>query len=307
MRTLQTMFLLGSLLVAGCASEAPESLTQPEAIAEPEALTEPEFFAEPDSLTKLDMNTWSVVGVDPRTGDVGVAVTSCVGRRGDAVAALVPGKGAAASQAGLDIRNRNLVFESIKEGLTAEEVIAKVTDPSWDTQLNSRQYGVVTMHDGFVRTAGFTAPVRQGQVTNEDGTSRYAGVMADASRGVSAQGNTLVSSEVVQWPLDAFRWEDPVGFNSLSDRLMRAIEAGSIAGGDVRCNQGNVRQTTAWAAIMVARGGDEPYATENVGETDAGTDKAPWLALSVIVERPGDNPLLEMRRQYDAWRRTIPK
>ena len=83
---------------------------------------------------------------------------------------------------------------------------------------------------------------------------------------------------------------------------MRAFEAGSIAGGDVRCNQGSVRQTTYMAAILVARGGDPPYATENIGMTDAGTDKAPWLNLAVRAERGADNPLLDLRRQYDRWR-----
>jgi len=88
---------------------------------------------------------------------------------------------------------------------------------------------------------------------------------------------------------------------------MRAIEAGSIAGGDVRCNQGNVRQTTSMGAILVARGGDEPYAAESIGMTDAGTDNAPYLALSVMTERGAENPLLELRRQYDEWRRTVGK
>ena len=257
--------------------------------------------------TQMDMTTWSVVGVDPKTGDVGVAVASCVESFGDAVAALVPGKGAAATQAGFDVKNRNKVFEAIKAGLTAEAVIAQVTDPAWDKDTDRRQYGVLTMNNGYVRAAGFTTPVRQGTTVGDDGVSRYAGVMADPSRGVSAQGNTLASHEVVQRPLDTFRWDDPAGFNRLSDRLMRAIEAGSIAGGDVRCNTGAVRQTTSMAAILVARGGDQPYATENIGVTDAGTAKAPWLNLSVKTERGGENPLLELRRQYDTWRRTQPK
>jgi uncharacterized Ntn-hydrolase superfamily protein len=257
--------------------------------------------------TEMEMTTWSVVGIDPKTGDVGVAVSSCVQSYGDAVAALVPGKGAAATQAGFDIRNRNKVFEALKQGLTAEAVIAQVTDPAWDKDTGRRQYGVLTMHDGFVRAAGFTTPVRQGAIVGDDGVTRYAGWMADPSRGVSAQGNTLAGHEVVQRPLDTYRWEDPAGFNRLSDRLMRAIEAGSIAGGDVRCNQGSIRQTTSMAAILVARGGDLPYAAENIGMTDAGTDKAPWLNLSVRAERGAENPLLELRRQYDRWRAKQPK
>ena len=241
------------------------------------------------------------------TGDVGVAVASCVTRQGDAVAALVLGKGAAATQAGFDIKNRNKVFEAIKQGLTAEEVIAQVTDPKWDSETDRRQYGVLTIHNGFVRAAGFTTPTRQGMTVGENGVPRFAGVMADPTRGVSSQGNTLAGAEVVQRPLDAYRWEDPAGFNRLADRLMRALEAGSIAGGDVRCNQGSVRQTASMAAILVARGSDPAYATENIGMTDAGTNKAPWLNLSVLAERGGDNPLLELRRQYNRWRRTQPK
>ncbi len=255
--------------------------------------------------TELEMTTWSVVGVDPETGDVGVAVASCVPTYGDAVAALVPGKGAAATQAGFDVDNRNRVFEAIQEGLTAEQVILRVTDPEWDPELDRRQYGVVTMRDGLVQVAGYTTPVRQGTSTDDAGATRYAGVMADASRGVSSQGNTLESSEVVSRPLDAFRWEDPAGFNMLSDRLMRALEAGSVAGGDVRCNNERVRQTAAMAVILVARGGDAPYATEGIGMTDAGTPAAPWLALSVQTERFAENPLIELRRQYDEWRRTV--
>lgn len=257
--------------------------------------------------TEMELTTWSVVGVDATTGDVGVAVASCVPTHGDAIAALVPGKGAAATQAGFDIKNRNKVFEALKQGLTAEEVIAQVTDPKWDSQTDRRQYGVVTMRDGFVRTAGFTTPTRQGTKPGDNGVAQFAGVLADPSRGVSAQGNTLAGAEVVQWPLDSFRWDDPAGFNTLADRLMRAIEAGAIAGGDVRCNQGNVRQTTAMGALLVARSTDPPYATENIGMTDAGTDKAPWLNLSVKGERGGENPLLELRRQFDKWRRTQPK
>lgn len=284
MRTFHRVFVL--LLAASLAACSPDRVVYP---------------------TQMEMTTWSVVGVDAKTGDVGVAVASCVPSFGDAVAALVPGKGAAATQAGFDIKNRNKVFEGIKQGLTAEEVIAQVTDPKWDSQTDRRQYGVLTMHNGFVRAAGFTTPTRQGTLPGEDGVPRFAGVMADPSRGVSAQGNTLASSEVVQRPLDAYRWDDPAGFNRLADRLMRAIEAGSIAGGDVRCNQGAVRQTTSMAAILVARGTDPPYATENIGMTDAGTEKAPWLNLSVRVDRGGENPLLELRRQYDKWRRTQPK
>ncbi|MBI70239.1 MAG: hypothetical protein CME29_00730 [Gemmatimonadetes bacterium] len=251
----------------------------------------------------MEMTTWSVVAVDPLSGDVGVASASCVPSFADALAALVPGKGAAATQASFDIDNRNVVYEAIKEGLNAEQVIARVTDPSVDKETDRRQYGVVTLSDGVVHTAGFTAPSREGTTEGTDGIKRWAGVMAHAGMGVTVQGNTLVNEAVVADGLEAFGWEDPTGFNELSDRLMRALEAGSVAGGDVRCNNETTRQTAAMAFILVARGGDEPYATREIGMSDQGTSTAPWLAISVRGERGGDNPLLELRLKYDQWRR----
>ena len=127
--------------------------------------------------------------------------------------------------------------------------------------------------------------------------------MADPLWGVTVQGNTLVNERVVADGLEAFRQEDPTGFNTLSDRLMRALEAGSVAGGDVRCNDETTRQTAAMAFIVVARGSDPPYATASIGMSDQGTSAAPWLAISVRGERGADNPLLELRLRYDRWRR----
>ena len=252
----------------------------------------------------LSMTTWSVVGVDPRTGDVGVAMASCVPNTlADALAALVPGKGAASTQAAFDIDNRNKIFAALEEGVPAEAIIKRVADSTADARLGSRQYGVVTMSGGRAETAGFTGkPMLDGAAVPDP--KRWAGVRGDARHGVSVQGNTLASAAVVENALAAFVWEDPTGFNWLSDRLMRAIEAGSVAGGDVRCNNDSTRQTAATSMIVVARGGDAPYATEKIGMSDQGTPKAPWLAISVTVGRGEDNPLLELRRRYDLWRRT---
>ncbi|MEO7361352.1 MAG: DUF1028 domain-containing protein, partial [Gemmatimonadaceae bacterium] len=170
-----------------------------------------------------------------------------------------------------------------------------------DKNLNGRQYGVLTIHNGKVEAAGFTGkPMLAGDTV---GGTRWAGVKANTAKGVSVQGNTLVNEAVVGNALAAFVWDDPTGFNKLPDRLMRAIEAGSIAGGDVRCNNDSTRQTAATAMILVARGSDAPYATEKIGMSDQGTPNAPWLAISTTVPKGGDNPLLELRKRYDAWRR----
>ncbi|HEY4219062.1 MAG TPA: DUF1028 domain-containing protein [Gemmatimonadaceae bacterium] len=253
-------------------------------------------------MDRLDMTTWSVIAADAKTGDVGIAMASCVANTlADGLAALVPGKGVAATQAAFDIDNRNRVFNALKEGASADEVIRRISDPATDPKLGSRQYGVVTISGGVAHTAGFTGkPMLDGDTT---GGTHWASVHGDASRGVSVEGNTLASKQVIENALAAFEWDDPTGFNQLSDRLIRAVEAGSAAGGDVRCNNATTRQTAATAMILVARGTDQPYAAEKIGMSDQGTPNAPWLAISVTVEKGGDNPLLELRKRYDAWRR----
>lgn len=274
--------------------------------AEASAQVQPARTSQPVGMDTLTMNTWSVVGVDPKTGDVGVAMASCVANTlADALASLVPGKGAAATQAGFDVNNRNRVFEALKSGANAAEVIKRAADSTVDKNLNGRQYGVLTINNGKVEAAGFTGkPMLAGDTA---GGTRWAGIKANTAKGVSVQGNTLVNEAVVGNALAAFVWDDPTGFNKLPDRLMRAIEAGSIAGGDVRCNNDSTRQTAATAMIVVARGTDQPYATEKIGMSDQGTPKAPWLAISTTVPKGGDNPLLELRKRYDAWRRSNPK
>jgi hypothetical protein len=37
--------------------------------------------------------------------------------------------------------------------------------------------------------------------------------------------------------------------------------------------------------------------------SDQGTPASPWLAISYTVARGEENPLLELRKRYDAWRR----
>jgi len=249
----------------------------------------------PTSST-LDMTTWSIAALDPTTGDVGVAMASCVPNTfGDAVGALVPGHGVVATQAAWDLENRNRAYDALREGLGAQAIMDRVTEA--DTSTARRQYGAVTMKDGVVEIAGFTG----------EGTSDWAGIASDLGMAVTAQGNTLMSEHVVGDALAAFIEDDATGRNTLPDRLMRALEAGSKAGGDIRCNRDGITSTAATAMILVARGGDAPYAARDINITDEGTPEAPWLAISQHSEREGPNPIVDVRRRFDAWRRAQPE
>lgn len=244
-------------------------------------------------IQSLETSTWSIVAIDPETGDVGVAAASCVPDiHADALAALVPGKGAAVVQAHYTDKNRARIYRLLKEGLTAEEIIRQMIDPEKDDTVSLRQYGVVAINDGVISAEAYTG----------SGIPGWAGSQQDISMGVTVQGNILVREEVVSSAIQAFVSESDDGHNALPDRLMRALEAGSAVGGDSRCNNGEVQQTAATAFILVARSDDEPYAKVGIGRTDMGTDSAPWLAISVTESEFGPNPLIELRSLYNNWR-----
>ena len=238
-------------------------------------------------------STWSIVSIDPATGDVGAAGASCVPVNAAVLAALVPGKGAAATQAEFVIENRDKVFHLLQAGLTAGEILDQRTGSSADSNLDFRQYGIVTLTDGLVEAAGFTG----------DGNFDWAGDRQVPLSAVSAQGNTLESEEVVTHALAAFQAE-AIGPIPMADRLMRALEAGSAAGGDKRCNQDGLRQTALSAFVTVLQADQEPFAAPFSPATELDGPVVPWLYASVIEEAGGPNPVIELRRQYDSWRET---
>jgi uncharacterized Ntn-hydrolase superfamily protein len=249
-------------------------------------LTLVSFPAQPRDIP---LNTWTIVAVDPATGDVGIAGASCVPVKIDAIAALVPGKGVATTQAAFNVTNRDKALIALNEGLTAEEVIIAALDLDDDEE--DRQYGVVTLNEGVVHVASYTGEANQ----------PWAGAITDTIAAVSVQGNILVGEEVTQSAYAAFT-DSTLGDVHLADRLIRAVEAGSAVGGDKRCNQQGVEQTAAATFIMVARNGDAAYSVPSFGLSAITDPNKPWLALSVNEPVLGKNPIPELRRQYDAWR-----
>ncbi|MFN2188696.1 MAG: DUF1028 domain-containing protein [Candidatus Promineifilaceae bacterium] len=236
-------------------------------------------------------STWSIVAMDVESGDVGAAGASCVPVNASVLAALVPSKGAAAIQAEFNIENRDTVFDLLQRGFSADEILEEVAVDSFDPRLSLRQYGVVTMRDGAVETAGFTG----------EGNFAWAGDVQDEGLAVSVQGNTLESEDVVGWALEAFKAED-LGPLQLPDRLIRALEAGSAAGGDKRCNQDGKHQTALTAFVAVSKADQAPFTAPLTDTTEISSPDLPWLYAAVIEEQGGPNPLIELRRLYDEWR-----
>ena len=239
-----------------------------------------------------ERSTYSIVAVDPVTGDVGVAGASCVPISAGGMTTLVPGKGAAVTQAAFSLQNQTKVFELLRQGVKANEIIKIVSDNSYDTEVEIRQYGVVTLNEGIIEVAGFT-----GKANND-----WAGDQQDSTMAVSVQGNTLEDATVVSSALIAYSEDGESGAVELPDRLLRALEAASAAGGDRRCNQANFQQTAQAAFIAVAKADQLPFAA-TIGRDPAPDDPArAWLYISVIEPKGGPNPLLELRNQYNDWR-----
>jgi uncharacterized Ntn-hydrolase superfamily protein len=189
------------------------------------------------------------------------------------------------------IQNRDRVFELLQEGLPAETIIEMMTTDSDDTNLGLRQYGIVTIDQGTVQAGGFTG----------QGNFNWASDRQDIDSAVSVQGNTLESEDVIGKAMAAFSAED-IGPVLLSDRLIRALEAGSAAGGDKRCNSEDWQQTALSAFVAVVRSDGVPFAAPFTPSTELAGPNIPWIYFSVIEEPGGPNPIADLRRQYDQWR-----
>jgi len=169
--------------------------------------------------------TWSVIAIDQNTRQVAMAAASCVDTADntmrDAIAVIVPGKGAAACQAAADNthQNQKLVFAELQKGTEPSRIIEML---SADPQFQSRQFGIIDMqgraaaHSGLLNS--FETLAVHGQVP---GTGIFYEV----------QGNTIRSGAIRK---AAKALADAKG--SITDRVMAALEAGDANGGDVRCS-----------------------------------------------------------------------
>ncbi|SVC89874.1 uncharacterized protein METZ01_LOCUS342728, partial [marine metagenome] len=114
------------------------------------------------SFPAVGLATWSVVAVDQRTGEVVIASATCVAQsrfsegfsaKGlmDIQAIVVPGKGVAAAQAGVDRTraNQELIHHQIENGTDPTEIIRMLQE---DPEIARRQFGIVDLrgrHAGY--------------------------------------------------------------------------------------------------------------------------------------------------------------
>lgn len=161
--------------------------------------------------------TWSIVAKDEKSGAYAVAVSTCA----FAVGARVPygcgGVGAIATQSFVNPFYGVDGLRLLQEGRSAEEVLAFVS--AADPGAPNRQAHVI---DREGRTAVFT------------GSSCVDWCGSVSAPLVSVAGNMLAGPAVVEATLGAYLANSSKDFD---ERLLIALEAGEVAGGDKRGRQ----------------------------------------------------------------------
>jgi uncharacterized Ntn-hydrolase superfamily protein len=179
------------------------------------------------------VQTYSIVACDLEAGQWAIAVQSKFLGVGAVVPWAEPHVGAIATQAFANPRYGPEGLALLREGLSAEETVERLTAP--DDGRAERQVGIV---DGEGRSATFT-----GEECNE-----WAGGRAGPC--YAAQGNILVSDSTVAALAETF--EGNVG-SPLSMRLLDCLDAAQAAGGDSRGQQSAallvVQRNAGYAAL----------------------------------------------------------
>jgi uncharacterized Ntn-hydrolase superfamily protein len=160
--------------------------------------------------------TYSIVACDLEAGQWGVAVQSKFLGVGSVVPWAEPHVGAIATQAFANPRYGPDGLALLREGLSAEEVVERLT--SADEGRAERQLGVVDATGG---SASFTGEECLDWAGGRTGPC-YA-----------AQGNILVSGETVDALAETFE----AGTGTLAMQLLGCLDAAQAAGGDSRGQQ----------------------------------------------------------------------
>ncbi len=201
----------------------------------------------------LPVSTYSIVARDSVTGEIGVAVQSHYFSVGPIVPWAEAGVGAVATQSLVDPSYGPLGVELMRAGRTAEEALDALV--STDDGRESRQ---VAMVDAQGRVAVHTGKKAIAQAGHRTG-AQY-----------SVQANLMEKPTVWDAMADAF--ENAEG--DLAERMLRALEAAEVEGGDIRGRQS--------AAIVIVR------------ETPTGR---PWVdRLFDLRVEDHPQPISELRR-----------
>lgn len=161
--------------------------------------------------------TFSIVARCPRTGQLGVAVSTAVPAVGAMCPYVRPRVGAASTQAWVNPYLAIEALDRMAHGAPAPEALTAVL--ATDDARDLRQIGLVDARGHAASWSG------------ELCTDWFGHIVGDE---FAVQGNMLVGEPTVSAMADAYR---EVPTHALAERLLCAMEAGQAAGGDKRGRQ----------------------------------------------------------------------
>jgi len=211
--------------------------------------------------------TWSINVADPKTKKIGIAGASCT-QNVHGIGFIMPGKGAVVVQAMSNGYAKLIGFQMIMKDIPAETIIKKLREPEFDPE--HQQYAVLCLYDN-----------NQPQTYSGKENHAYAGTLM--APGISVQGNTLTSEEVIKAVFDA-AIKAQKDSKSVEEILMLALEAGANAGGDKRC--GERRASSAFLTVS------KPDYLEKH-----------WLEIIVTQKNDHTPAVEELRREFDGRKR----
>ena len=222
----------------------------------------------------INFHTYSIVAVDPKTGETGVIVTTrnpCVG---NSVPWVRAGVGAVATQGGTRLEYGNDLLDLLAKGVGPQDAMDRVV--AADEGRESRQVGVIDMKGN---SAQWTGKNKYGAEKKGDWVHMRKGAT------FAVQGNALVSTRVVDVIAETFQASEGSA-RTLADRLIEAEFAGQLLGGDGRHGE------TQSAAVLVA-------------DPRPGMSRRPdRVTVNInVCEHP--EPVGELRRIYDTMTETL--
>ena len=255
--------------------------------------------------------TWSILLVDTRTGEFGIASATCLANF-DLQAnspVVVVGRGAAAAQSYVDVggTNRTLIKTRLAQGVDPASILAElsVTDGGHET----RQYGFADVQG---RTATFTGAEALSWAGGVTGSFQYVHGGLSGTIRYAVQGNILTGQPVVDAAVTAMRTTS----GDLPTRLMAGMQAARQMGGDGRCSctsgaatscgspPASFVRTANCAYFIVSRAGDADLAaftlptSSNVAPAaaDLDGDGLPELITPVSATAFGASVLVHRNR-----------
>ena len=214
--------------------------------------------------------TWSVAKLDREAKTIVVAGASC-SYMVYGIASVVPGKGVAIVQAGSNGDVRAYAAEQIAADRPLAAILAEIEDPDKVPDVSDQQYALLSFAESE-RPLTFTG----------DNVTGWKGSLT--APGLTVQANTMVGEKVVAAAFAAMA-ENAKSDIDLAEQAVRALRAGSEAGGDVRCGEA----TAASAFVSLYR------PTDHAG--------VPYLNLVIYgIEAGTDNAVTHLEQLFSAWR-----